>query len=350
MKAVEVEMLPTTSKTSFFKDLSFIIVAKPKDNITRSLNSIIKLNIKYKINSEVILIHGNNPSSQRNYAASKAVGKYLVFLDNDSKLDDDYFEQLTESFKFSNEPIVIGGISVLEDVGNIVQKATSLLFSSYIAIGPLRNRYNSYGEIRLSNDKELILCNLIVLKKSFIESGGFLDRLYPNEENEFLGRLKSKGDIIHNPFLKVYRNPRKTLQSLVKQMFSYGIGRTNHFLIQMKYQDIIFFIPMIFSIYILVSLFYSSLFLPIIKIYFSIIFIQSIFLIRKKGTLLTLFLLPLLFFICHFFYGIGEFYGFLYKLKVNQIKKDFFFEIKIFNEVRQMVDYLENYESNSKIN
>jgi succinoglycan biosynthesis protein ExoA len=121
--------------------------------------------------------------------------------------------------------------------------------SSLLGAGAVRNRYRASGVTRITTDKELILCNLAIRRNVFIESGGFDERLYPNEENELLDRIVSRGlKLIHAPGMAIHRSQRRTLGLFIRQMFSYGRGRAQQTLIAGP-GTIISFAPLFFLLY-----------------------------------------------------------------------------------------------------
>lgn len=172
-----------------------------------------------------------------------------------------------------------------------------------MGIGPLRARYESLGQIRQSSEKELILSNLMIKKIAFQKLNGFKIELYPNEENEFLGRLSKLGDLIHHPKLIVSRPARENIFSFYKQMLNYGRGRAEHFKISPKVRDLVYFVPFIFLIYLLTSL-WHLFFLPL-YVYILLVscFVFINYLKQRDESLISN--LPLTLLTCHFGYGIG---------------------------------------------
>lgn len=61
------------------------------------------------------------------------------------------------------------------------------------------------------------------------DGGGFDERLYPNEENELLNRLASRGALLfHPPQMVCRRSQRETLGAVLRQHVRYGRGRARH--------------------------------------------------------------------------------------------------------------------------
>lgn len=303
---------------------SIIIVAKNKNEILPLLKHLESLS--YDLSSyEIITSFGNNPSNQRNQAAKIATGDKLLFLDNDSIPHNKLLHYYNDAYSYSDSIKIAGGPSCEGQKSSIFQSSIGIVFSSIFGTGPIRSRYLPIGEVRNSSERELILCNLSVNRDTFLESGGFNNQLHPNEENEFLNRF-SKNEIVYHPLCIVYRFQRKNFYEFSIQMIRYGQGRSKHFKLKPSINDLIFFIPAIFSIYILsLSFIFTSLSplihsIPIILylIINLIISSTSFFLLNKSKSFITL---PIVFFFCHFFYGIGTIIGGVKKRKKKKEKK-----------------------------
>lgn len=155
-----------------------------------------------------------------------------------------------------------------------LQKAIGLALASVLGGGGVRNRYRKSGKARATADNELILCNLSFRKDIFHQFGGLDERLYPNEENELMERLRKAGLLlIHDPDLAIYRSQRPTFSAFLKQMFGYGRGRAEQTYIsgEIKYVTLI---PSLFLLYLcLLPLFITSVYvIPILCYAITILF------------------------------------------------------------------------------
>ena len=84
-----------------------------------------------------------------------------------------------------------------------------------------------------------------------LEVGIFNEELYPNEENELMDRIDAAGyEMIYHPGIIIHRSPRPDFLSFVNMLLSYGKGRFKHFTVFFRWQDTVFLIPTVFSIYI----------------------------------------------------------------------------------------------------
>ncbi len=265
----------------------------------------------YNIDFEVLVAEGNNPSSQRNLLAKGALGDFILFLDDDSIPSMSLLETYYDAIKIHPDTEIIGGPSVLTGKENLLYQLSSIFFSSAFGIGPIRSRYNSIGRIRKASERDLILCNLLMKKDFFLKTKGFNHNLYPGEENEFLKNLKENTNIIYNPNAIVYREPRESVYLFLRQMFSYGKGRSKH--LQLNYLfEYLFLIPLFFSLYVLSLPFLwndSLLFYTPLLAHISLTLLTSKRYSGAKFTIKQYLALPFFFFLGHFSYGGGILFG-----------------------------------------
>ncbi len=285
---------------------------------------------------EAIIVEGKNPSLQRNEGAKLAKGEIIYFLDDDSEPEKDVFERLERHYK-TKEIVGVGGPSIPHPLESFWQRCFSSALSSSFGGFNIKARYTSHGEVREATEKDLILCNFSIRRDIFLKMGGFDEQLYPNEENEFFNRLVEKGyKLLYDPYLIVYRFSRKNIKEFARQIFRYGRGRMEHFFLSPKYFDPVYLVPLFFVCYILFLflsffvgnfnlLYFGPLFLYIIL---SLFFSVCIF-IRKKLGIKGLFVMPIVFFVLHFSYGVGLIYGILKGISLRFKKTRKVFPIKV---------------------
>lgn len=281
---------------------------------------------------EVLVAEGDNPSMQRNELVRQAKGDFVLFLDDDSIPDQNIFKFYGEALAKIPEAQIIGGPSLLKTPENILGHLSALFFSSPWGLGPFRSRYISLGSLRETSEKELILCNLLMKKELFEKHGGFQRNLYPNEENELLKRIKRKSPqvkMIYQPEAVVYRKSRGTVLQFIRQLYSYGQGRSKHINLLKEPKDVFYFLPSAFAVYLIfLAGFFSAFLLPPLLLYITLI-VRDIFLQAKKPSYSVAFLAPLFFLMGHFFYGTGFLAGLLKYLVI----KRFFFRQRRFSKL-----------------
>jgi hypothetical protein len=199
---------------------------------------------------EIIVAEGRCPSRQRNMAAGAAAGEILYFLDDDSRVAPGFLSRAAHHF---DDPAVavVGGPSLTPETDSLLQHAFGMTFSSIMGGGGMRNRYRQTGIPRLTSDRELILCNLAFRREQFLRMGGFDERLYPNEENELMDRIRGEGGLlIHDPELAVHRSQRPGIGAFCRQLHGYGRGRGEQTLISGVVKPVTF-APSLFLLYLL---------------------------------------------------------------------------------------------------
>lgn len=289
--------------------ISVLIICKNISKLQNVLSEVLSLQHE-NIQWEVLVGEGNNPSEQRNLLANKAGGDWLLFLDDDSRPSKNLLE-VYRNLIDRKQVLIAGGPSLLEKNSSLVGKLSQIFFSSKWGVGPYLSRYNSLGELRLSNERELILCNLLVQKKFFLGNGGFCKDLYPNEENEFLKRVPAENFTYYLPDAIVERPARVNFREFSNQLFNYGKGRFKNIYIKKNFGDYIFVAPAFFSLYLLLTpfLLLNSQFALLIPICIYI-FLTALSGLSKPREFKFLFLIaPFFFALGHFSYGLGIWRG-----------------------------------------
>lgn len=175
---------------------------------------------------KMLSVSGNNPTKQRNLCIEKIETEYFYFLDNDTLLTKEALAEFIRLVEKKEVFSVLGGPVLTPETDSPIQKCIGFVFSLSYVIGNIASRYSAKGVLRETDDSELILCNLIVKADEFKEHGSFNEKLYPNEENEFIYRLKSTGHrILYSPGLAVKRSQRETIGAFIKMILTYGRGR-----------------------------------------------------------------------------------------------------------------------------
>ncbi|MCX7991295.1 MAG: glycosyltransferase [Proteobacteria bacterium] len=275
-----------------------------------ALSAVKRLNYPKEL-LEVYLVYGKNPSMQRNRVVSIAQGEIIYFLDNDSLPAEDTLMKLVNHLMADDNVSIAGGPSIKPDKLPLLPFVFGKTFESLFCTGSSRSRYLKTGEVRETTEKEVILCNMVMKKKDFLFYGGLNERLYPNEENELMEKVRVSGKkIIYDPSAYIIRTPRQTLKAFIKQVFNYGRGRGEQTVYYPKSFNFTNFVPLFFLIYLIFSLFKGGYFLYPIYVYFLILLIDSVMKAIKDKDLRIL-VLPFTSFLLHIIYGIGTIYGIL---------------------------------------
>ncbi|MCL5236531.1 MAG: glycosyltransferase [Nitrospirae bacterium] len=230
--------------------LTFIIPHRETDTIEETVVSVKTSCEKAGIACEIFAVSGNNPTKQRNKCIDMARNDYIYFIDNDSIVVRESLEKFKGLIKKYPKVSVIGGPAIIHPQDNYLQKNFNSVLSSPLAVGKISSRYSKRGGVRETDDSELILCNLIVKKSIFDKVGKLNENLYPNEENEFIHRVKSFGEkVLYDPEIYVFKSQRETFKDFINQIFNYGRGRGEQTRISPKSFKPLILIPVFFSLY-----------------------------------------------------------------------------------------------------
>ncbi|MBI5417339.1 glycosyltransferase [Candidatus Poribacteria bacterium] len=288
------------------------------DKVTNSLN-----NISYPQEKiEIIVAYGNQPSVQRNRAVEKTSGDLVYFFDNDSIITPEIFNHVLKHFQ-DTKVAAVGGPNLTPPEDTFWQHCFGMGMASRFANGKVSARYRKTGKVRVSDETELILCNLCVRRDVYVNIGGLNETIYPNEENEFMNRLIKNGfKLIYDPEVFIYRSRRENFYKVIKQHLNYGRGRMEQTLIEkLSIQTIYFFIPLFFLFYLLLLPFFPNIcyyYIPI-SLYLILSFISSFRLAFVNRNPAIFFIMPIVYLTMHISYGAGIIWG-LYRQKIKHIE------------------------------
>src|ERR1035441_4666961 len=188
---------------------------------------------------EIYACVGRNPSLQRNLGVGQCKTELVYFLDDDSFVSPGTVRHLGSHFQDARTAVA-GGPNLVPPDAISFEKTVNSVLASWMASFKVRYRYAAIGSVKEATEKDLILCNMMVRRKTFLAEGGFRVDLYPNEENEFLNRLLHKGSgLVYDPRGAVYRSRRRSLEAFCWQAFRYGRGRARQIKVYPCLSDII---------------------------------------------------------------------------------------------------------------
>jgi cellulose synthase/poly-beta-1,6-N-acetylglucosamine synthase-like glycosyltransferase len=288
--------------------ISVIIPVKPGGAV-RALESLQHLDADSP-DHEIMVAEGRKPSRQRNAAAAAASGDILYFLDDDALAVPDALKRLVRYFG-DEKVAVVGGPSVTPADDSPLQQAIAWVLASLFGGGAIRNRYRRHGMLRRTDDRELILCNLAFRRQTYLECGGLDERLYPNEENELIDRLRASGaDLLHDPDLYVTRSQRPTLKAYVRQMLTYGRGRAEQTLLTgtIGFKPLI---PALFVLYLLSLPIVAQWWYTVPALCYLAALAGNMVLAAGSGKLSLVLRLPIIYTLLHVCYGVGFLLGLL---------------------------------------
>ncbi len=319
------------------KKFSLIIPVAPERN-AEILGSI--RNLDYPTEKfQVIVIRGRNPSENRNKGAEKSTGDFIVFLDDDAVLEDDYLKKVEEFFEKNKDIDIVGGPQLTPKDDRKFAKISGYALSSKFGAWKISNRYSAQ-RLNLDADETMLTSANLICKKAVLKKVKFDKNLFPGEDPKFISDAKKQNfKVAYNPEIIIYHRRRAGSIGLIKQIFSYGKARPmkESFFETLKMP--FFFIPSIFLIYLLsllgVILFNPSItgnvvgmnfkssgswiFLPLF-FYIFLVLIFSAYDSINNEDYRAVFILSFIYPIIHLSYGIGMIYGYFKKIFKNKSK------------------------------
>ena len=263
-----------------------------------------------------------NPSEKRNLGAKKAKGEYLAFLDDDSYPHKNYFKNAIKLVKKNPKFAAFCGPCLTPPKDNPYQKASGLLWSSWLGSGGAGIYRNSIQKARFVDDYPSV--NLIVKKSDFNLAGGFDVSFWPGEDTVLCLNLTKNLNkkIFYHPSLIVFHHRRSVIIPHLQQITRYAIQRG--FFVK-KFPQTSFklgyFIPSFFVFYLILltinylTINYNLLYFPL-YLYLSILFFSFLIFIFNKNKLKVSLLTTITIPITHLYYGILFLHG-LFKKEVK---------------------------------
>lgn len=255
-----------------------------------------------------------HPSFKRNLGAKMAKGDYLAFLDDDSYPDRNWLKNALSVFKHYPNASAVCGPCLIPSADDIYQKASGLLWSSFLGSGGAGQYRNSPQTTRKVDDYPSV--NLIVKKDDFSRVGGFNQSFWPGEDTLLCLSLTKKlgKDIIYHPSVRVYHHRRRVIIPHLQQITRYAVHRG---FFAKKFPQtscrLGYFMPSFFVIYLLILPFLPRLFLiPLFLYLIALLFTFFHFLILNNSIIISL-LAAITIPITHIYYGILFISGFFKK-------------------------------------
>lgn len=265
-----VELLKKCLK-SISKDLTkeIIVVLNGEDQRTRSF-------LETLPEIKTLFIKKTTPGDARNKALSLISGEYVLFLDDDIVLPEDYFNKAYQLIQKRPCADILGGPDAMGPWARGIEKLFSYAIESPFTTGHTVLRHLSDYKFPINGSEyNLILCNLWIKSSWFKKEKLKFDPTYfRNEENELIKRVfQAGGELVYSKDLFVYHHRKNEISKIIRTYFISGIHRGKLFLKLPQLFDLVFFIPLSFVLF---SFFDSSSFLFGLSIYLGLSFLWLI--------------------------------------------------------------------------
>jgi len=309
-----------------------IVIAVAPERDAEIIDSIKKLDYP-KNRFHVVIVEGRNPSENRNKGALRALGDYIIFLDDDAKIKEDYLKNVDRFFSRHSDIDIVGGPQLTPEDDKGFAKVSGYALSSYFGAWKISQRY-SCNEENCDVDETVLTSANLICHRDVMKKVKFDHKLFPGEDPKFISDAKKLGfKVAYNPEIIIYHRRRASVKALAKQVFNYGKVRPQKESFTETLKMPFFLVPSAFLIY-LVLLIGSILinpsltgnivgvsvnklgfwwFVPLI-FYIILVLLFSIYDSFKNNDLKSfLFLIPI-YPMIHLSYGYGMIYGYWKKL------------------------------------
>lgn len=214
----------------------------------------------------------SGPGQSRNYGCERATGDYCVFLDSDCVLPPDYFRLVRNSLAEAYVD-AFGGPDSAHAAFSALQKAINYSMTSFFTTGGIRG---SSEKLEKFHPRSF---NMGYSKEVFNSTKGFSKMRFGEDIDMSIRILQNgfKTKLIKEAY--VYHKRRTNFRQFFKQVFNSGIARINLYLRHPSSLKIVHFAPAAFTlgllVLVLLSLFYTALFLLPVVIHMLVLAIDS---------------------------------------------------------------------------
>jgi cellulose synthase/poly-beta-1,6-N-acetylglucosamine synthase-like glycosyltransferase len=256
-----------------------------------------------------------SPAQKRNYGANKSLGKYLVFLDDDSFPNTNFLSSLLCQIELHPDYAGFCGPCLTPASNDIYQHASGLVWASLLGSGGAGTYRNSISTPRFVDDFPSV--NLTIKRQIFNKIGGFNTHHWPGEDTilclEITHNLHQK--IYYHPSIIVYHHRRQVFLPHLQQIGRYALHRGNFARIYPQTSlRLGYLLPSIFTVYCLSLPFLlqlNTLYKYPLHLYLTLLVITFIQLLINNSKLLIVTLATLTIPLTHIYYGLLFIIGFV---------------------------------------
>lgn len=289
------------------KDFEVVIVEDgswlPCKRAVERFESVLPLKYFYKENS--------GPGLSRNYGAERSCGEYVIFLDSDCVVPEQYTEVL---WQFCHRGVVdaFGGPDRADASFSKIQKAINYSMTSFFTTGGIRGRKQSLEKFHPRSFN-------MGFSRAVLEATGGFSGLRFGEDIDMSIRIMEAGfQTCLVPEAYVFHKRRTSFRQFFKQVFHSGMARIDLYLLHPQSLKLVHCFPSAFAVgtiaMLLSSLFWTWALLPL-GVYVLAVFVGSLL---QNGNILVACLSVAAAFVQLFGYGIGFLRNFFVKIVVGQ--------------------------------
>ena len=222
------------------------------------------------------------PPQKRDIGIAQAQGEIIAFLDDDTYPAKDWLTKALRHFE-DKEIDAVGGPAVTADSDSINQKASGLVYSSWLVSGQFVYRYQPRKKRYV---EDFPSCNFLIRKTVMHELGGFNTKFWPGEDTFLCLKIikNRKKKIIYDPEVLVYHHRRSLFKEHLKQIANYAQHR-GYFAKRFPETSLkfVYFLPTVFVFGLIIGLLFSFLnpafkliYISAVALYLALALISSI--------------------------------------------------------------------------
>lgn len=230
------ELLESLTRQSF-RDFEVVIVEDGSkvrcDEVVKKYQDRLDIHYYYKENS--------GPGQSRNYGAERSSGEYLIVVDSDVVVPEDYFKEVEAELNREDSD-AFGGPDSAHPSFTDTQKAISYSMTSFFTTGGIRG-----GKKKLDKFYPRSF-NMGIKREVYMKLGGF-SKMRFGEDIDFSIRIFKAGCKCRLfPEAWVWHKRRTDFRKFFRQVYNSGIARINLYKKYPESLKLVHLLPMVFTV------------------------------------------------------------------------------------------------------